>query len=116
MAEKKKTYRKEDMYPRLAPEDPVSGEVFFDQVLERHNIDLGDPVNQITMHFDSIVDLPFEGHVRCTGFRNGILHLACDNKSWEQLVRLNSSEIKKKIRGVFPEIELKKIFTSVPTT
>ena len=48
MAEKKKTYRKKDMYPRLAPEDPVSGEVFFDQVLERHNIDLGDPesVNQ----------------------------------------------------------------------
>ena len=116
MAEKAKTYRKKDMYPRLSPEDPVSGEVYFDQVLERHNIDLGDPVNQLVMHFTSIVGLPFEGHVRCTGYRNGILYLACDNKSWGQLVHLNSSEIKKKIRGVFPEIELKKIFTRVPTT
>lgn len=116
MTEKVRNYRKKDMYTRLAPEDPVSGEVFFDQVMKRHNIDLSDPVNQLVMHFTTIVDIPFEGHVRCTGCRNGILYLVCDNKSWGQLVQLNSSEIKKKIRGVFPEIELKKIFTSVPTT
>lgn len=116
MAEKTRTGRKKDMYRRLSPEDPVSGEVFFDQVLDRHNIDLNDPVNQMVMHFSSIVDLTFEGHVRCTGYRNGILYLECDNKSWGQLVHLNSSEIRKRISGVYPEIELKKIFTKVPTT
>ena len=105
--------RKKDLYPRLAPEDPVSGELFFDRVLERHNIDLNDPVNQLVMHFTSVVDPSLEGHVRCTGFKDGILYVVCDHPSRATYIRLNSSEMKKKIRGVFPEIDLKKIVTRV---
>lgn len=105
--------KKKDMYKRLAPEDPVSGEVFFDQVLERHNIDLKDPENQLVIHFTSMVDPSLEGHVRCTGFKDGILYLVCDHPSRATYIRLNGSEMKKKIRGVFPEIDLKKIVTRV---
>ena len=104
---------RKDMYRRLAPEDPVSGEVFFDQVLERHNIALRNPENQLVMHFTSIVDPSLEGHVRCTGFKDGILYLVCDHPSRATYIRLNGSEMKKKIRGVFPEIDLKKIVTRV---
>ncbi len=104
------------MYPRLSPEDPVGGKVYFDQVLERHHIDLNDPVNQMVMHFRSIAGLPQECNVRCTGYRNGMLYLVCDNRSWAHFIHLNSSEIKKRIRAVFPEIEVKKIFTRDVTT
>ena len=104
---------RKDMYRRLAPEDPVSGVVFFDQVLERHNIDLRNPENQLVMHFTSIVDPSLEGHVRCTGFKDGILYLVFDHPSRATYIRLNGSEMKKKIRGVFPEIDLKKIVTRV---
>ena len=108
--------RKKDNYQRLSPEEPVSGKIFFDQVLERHNIDLNDPANQLTMHFTDMLDPSLRDHVRCTGFRDGVLYLVCDHPSRASYIRLNSREIKKTISGVFPEIDLKKIVTRTVTT
>ena len=82
--------RKKDNYQRLAPEDPVSGKIFFDQVLERHNIDLTDPSNQLTMHFNELLEPSLRDHVRCTGFRDGVLYLECDHPSRASYIRLNS--------------------------
>ena len=108
--------RRKDNYQRLSPENPVSGKVFFDQVLERHNIDLKDPANQLMMHITDMMESSLKGHVRCTGFKDGVIYLVCDHPSRASYIRLNSREIKKTISGVFPELDLKKIVTRVVTT
>ncbi len=112
--DKKKVSRiKKDNYHRLEPEDPVSGEVFFDQVLDRFDIDLKNPSNQIIIHWKDIVDPSISEHSRPYKYKDGVLYLSCDNQSRASYIRLNSREIIKSIRSVFPEIDLKKILTRI---
>ena len=108
--------RRKDNYQRLSPEDPVSGKIFFDQVLDRHSIDLKDPSNQLVIHFNEIMDSSLKDHVRCTGYKDGVVYLVADHPSRASYIRLNSREIKKTISSVFPELDLKKIVTRVVTT
>ena len=104
-----------DKYDALANEDPVSGEVFLNQVLDRFNIDLNDPVNQIIIRWKDIAGEDIAKHTRCERISDGVLYLACDHPSRASYIRLNSSEIIKRITGVFPEVDLKKIVTHVKT-
>ena len=48
-------------------------------------------------------------------YKDGVLYLICDHPSRASYIRMNSSEIIKKITGVFPELDLKKIVTRVKT-
>ena len=107
--------KKTDNYQALANEDPVSGTVFLDQVLDRFNIDLKDPVNQIMVKWKDIVGDAIAQHSRCERFSDGVLYLICDHPSRASYIRMNSSELIKRIRGVFPEVDLKKIVTRVKT-
>ena len=107
--------KKTDNYQALANEDPVSGAVFLDQVLGRFNIDLKDPVNQIMVKWKDIVGDAIAQHSRCERFSDGVLYLICDHPSRASYIRMNSSELIKRIRGVFPEVDLKKIVTRVKT-
>ena len=106
-------FKKRDNYNALANEDPVSGEVFLNQVLDRFNIDLKDPVTQLIVRWKDIVGTQMAEHTSCERYCDGVLHLICDHPSRATQVRMNSSEIIKIIRGVFPEIDLKKIVTRV---
>ena len=107
--------KKTDNYQALANEDPVSGTVFLDQVLDRFNINLKDPVNQIMVKWKDIVGDAIAQHSRCERFSDGVLYLICDHPSRASYIRMNSSELIKRIRGVFPEVDLKKIVTRVKT-
>ena len=105
--------RKKDNYETLANEDPIGGDVFLDQVLDRFNINLKDPVNQIILRWKDIVGESIAEHTRCERYSDGVLYLACDHPSRASYIRMNSSEIIKTVRGVFPEVDLKKIVTRV---
>ncbi len=105
--------RKRDNYNRLEPEDPMSGSVYFDQVLERFDIDLGNPSNQIFIHWSELVDPAIAEHSRPQKLKDGVLYLICDHPSRASYIRLNSREIVKSIKGVYPEVDLKKIVTRV---
>jgi len=108
-------FKKRDNYEALAKEDPVSGKVFIDQVLDRFDIDLSDPINRIMISWKDIVGPAIAEHSRCEKYKNGILYLICDHPSRASYIRMNSSEIVKKIKGVFPEVDLKKIVTRTRT-
>ena len=111
----KTDYKKKDNYRALAAEDPVSGEVFLDQVLDRFNIDLKDPINQIVIRWNDFAGSAIAEHAVCERYKDGVLYLRCDHPSRASYIRMNSSEIIKKITGVFPELDLKKIVTRVKT-
>ena len=104
---------KKDNYEALANEDPVSTAVFLDQIMERFNIDLKDPVNQIMVRWKDIAGEPIAQHTRCEKYADGVLYLICDHPSRASYIRMNSSELIKRIKGVFPEVDLKKIVTRV---
>ncbi|MBR2282491.1 MAG: DUF721 domain-containing protein [Spirochaetales bacterium] len=105
--------RRKDSYERLEPEDPISGSVFFDQVLDRFDIDLADPANQILIHWKDIVDVSISEHSRPQKLKDGVLYIVCDHPSRASYIRLNSTEIVKSIKGVYPEVDLKKIVTRI---
>ena len=89
--------------------------MFLDQVLERFNIDLKDPVNQIMVRWKDFAGRAIAEHAVCERYKDGVLYLICDHPSRASYIRMNSSEIIKKITGVYPEIDLKKIVTRVKT-
>ncbi len=105
--------KKTDNYQALANEDPVSGSVFLDQVMDRFNIDLKDPVNQMMLRWKDIVGEQIAQHTRCERFSDGVLYLICDHPSRASYIRMNRSELIKRVTGVFPEVDLKKIVTRV---
>ena len=105
--------RKKDSYKPLASEDPVVGSVFMDQVLDRFNINLDKPENQVIIHWSSIVGKETAEHARCEKIEKGVLYVACDHPSRAARIRLESREILKNISGVFPEINLSKIVTYI---
>ncbi|MBQ7643600.1 MAG: DUF721 domain-containing protein [Spirochaetales bacterium] len=114
MAEKKSVPRyKKDNYKPLANEDPTSSDVFFNQVLDRFHIDLDDVSSQVVVHWKTLVEPAVADHSKCEKIKDGVLYLTCDHPSRASYIRLNSREIIKSIRSVFPEIELKKIITRV---
>ncbi|MBR6085125.1 MAG: DUF721 domain-containing protein [Spirochaetales bacterium] len=114
MADKKIVPKyKKDNYTPLANEDPTSSKVFFDQVLGRFHIDLDDVSNQVVLNWKSFVEPFMAEHSKCEKIKDGTLYVICDHPSHASYIRLNSKEIMKSIRGVFPEIELKKIVTRV---
>lgn len=104
---------KKDNYNRLEPEDPISGEAYFDQVLDRFDIDLGNPSNQIFIHWNELVDPSVAEHSRPQKLKDGVLYLICDHPSRASYIRLNAREIVKSIKGVYPEVDLKKIVTRI---
>jgi len=108
----KKTNRK-DKYKPLAPEDPVTSQTFIDQVMDRFGIDMSDPVNQMIANWNVIAGEELAQHVRCDRYDNGVLYLVCDHPSRASYVRMNSRELMKRIVGVYPEVDLKKIVTRV---
>ena len=111
----KTDFRKKDNYKAIAGEDPVSGSVFLDQVLERFNIELKDPVNQIMVRWKDFAGPAIAEHSSCERYSEGVLHVVCDHPSRASYIRMNSSEIIKKINGVYPEVDLKKIVTHIRT-
>ena len=114
MAEKKRVPKyKQDNYKPLANEDPVPGKVFFDQVMERFNIDLDDVHSQVILNWKNIVEPVVSEHSRCEKIKDGVLYVTCDHASHASYIRLNAREIIKSVKGVFPELELKKIITRV---
>ncbi len=111
---KKKTpIRKKDNYKRLEPEDPVSGTIFVDQVMDRFDIDLNDPSNLVMIHWKDIVEPNVSDYSKPQKIKDGVLYLVCNHPSRASYIRLNSREILKGIKSVFPEIELKKIVTRI---
>ena len=117
MAEKKRVPKyKQDNYEPLANEDPVSGKVFMDQVLERFHIDFNDVTNQVILNWNTLVEPVVAEHSRCEKIKDGVMTVICDHPSHASYIRLNAREIMKSIKGVFPEIDLKKIITRVKTS
>ena len=114
MAEKKRIPKyKQDNYKPLANEEPISSKVFFDQVMDRFHIDLDDTSSQLILQWGNIVPKVVSEHSKCEKMKDGVLYVTCDHPSHASYIRLNSKEIIKTIKGVFPEIELKKIITRV---
>lgn len=105
--------RQEDIYEILPKEDPVSSQRYLDQILERFDIDLNDPINRIILKWKTIVDPSIAAHSVCQGYKNGTLYIICDHPSRASYIRMNSKELIKTIQSVFPEVELKKIVTRV---
>ena len=114
MAENKSAPKyKQDNYKPLAKEDPSSSKVFFDQVLDRFHIDLDDVLSQVFLNWKNLVDPVVAEHSKCEKIKDGTLYVICDHPTHASYIRLNAKELIKKICGVFPEIELKKIVTRV---
>ena len=114
MAEKNNVPKyKKDNYKPLASEDPTSSKVFFDQVMDRFHIDLDDVSSQVVLNWKTLVDPVVSEHSKCEKLKDGTLYVTCDHPSHASYIRLNAREIMKTIKGVFPEIELKKIITRV---
>ncbi len=114
MAEKKTVPKyKKDNYKPLANEDPTPSKVFFDQVMDRFHIDLDDVCSQVVLQWKNIVEPSVAEHSKCEKIKDGTLYVSCDSQVRASYIRLNSREIIKSIKGVFPEIELKKIITRV---
>ena len=105
--------RKKDNYKPMAPEDPVSGQVFLNQVLDRFNIDLEKPENQIVINWKTLIGEELASHCRCERVEKGIMYVCCDHPSRAARIRLEAREIIKNIRGVYPEINLSKIVTYI---
>ena len=117
MAEKKTVPKyKKDNYKPLAKEDPSSSKVFFDQVMDRFHIDLDDVCSQVVLQWKNIVEPAVAEHSKCEKIKDAVLYVSCDSQVRASYIRLNSREIIKSIKGVFPEIELKKIITRVKTS
>lgn len=106
-------YRKRDNYKRLESEEPLKGKVYFDQVLERFHIDLKDPVNQIVIHWEALVGPDFASYAKCTGIKDKVIYVSCDHPSKAAFVRMQSREVLKKIKGVYPELGLQKLVVRV---
>lgn len=102
-----------DSYKPLSKELPVSGEVFFNQVLERFDINLNDPANQVIMRWEKIAGQELAAHSRCDRIENNILYVSCDHPTRAAYIRLNCREILKNIKSIYPEIDLKKIVTRI---
>lgn len=114
MADKKRVPRyKQDNYEPIAQEDPVSGKVFIDQVMERYDIDLNNVSNQVILNWKTLVEPVVAEYSKCEKIKDGVMTVTCDHPSHASYIRLNAREIMKSIKGVFPEIELKKIITRV---
>ena len=111
MSEVKK--KKGDKYSPLAPEDPMFGNVFIDQVLQRFGIDPTDPSNQLLMRWHDIVGSEISKHTFFEKIEENTLHIACDNPSRASYIKLNGKDILKNIKGVFPELEINKISVRV---
>lgn len=103
--------RNADNYERIAPEDPKTGEIYFNQVLERFDIDLKDPENQLIMNWRKIVGDQMAEHCRCMGVQDKNLYVVCDHPSRASFIRLNAKEMLKNINTIFPELDLRKIIT-----
>ena len=105
--------RKKDNYKPMAPEDPVSGNVFLDQVLDHFDINLEKPETQIVLNWKTLVGEETAAHCRCDRVEKGIIYVCCDHPSRAAGMRLKAGEIIKNIRGVYPEINLSKIVTYI---
>ena len=105
--------RKKDNYKPMAPEDPVSGKLFMDQVLDRFGIDLDKPENQVVINWKALVGEETASHCRCEKIEKGVVYVCCDHPSRAARMRLEAREIIKNIRGVYPEINLSKIVTYI---
>ena len=105
--------RKKDNYSPLAPEDPMFGSIFVDQVLERFGIDPNDPSNQLSMRWHDIVGSEISDHTFFEKMEGKTIYVACDNPSRASYIKLNGKDILKNIKGVFPELEINKISVRV---
>ena len=100
---------KRDLYSPLSPEDPVDGSLFVDQVLMRFGIDPNEPSNQLAMRWHDIVGEEVSKHVFFEKIDGEAVHIACDNPSMASYMKINGNDVIKKIKAVFPELEVKKI-------
>lgn len=113
--DRKSNYRS-DMYAPLSPEDPVDGSLFVDQVLMRFGIDPNEPSNQLAMGWHDIVGEEVAKHVFFEKVDGDAVHIACDNPSRASYMKINGNDVIKKIKTVFPELEVKRIQVRVVPT
>ena len=112
----RKSNYKRDMYAPLSPEDPVYGSLFVDQVLMRFGIDPNEPSNQLAMRWHDIVGEEVAKHVFFEKVDGDAVHIACDNPSRASYMKINGNDVIKKIKTVFPELEVKRIQVRVVPT
>ncbi|MCR5761081.1 MAG: DUF721 domain-containing protein [Sphaerochaetaceae bacterium] len=98
-----------DNYNRLAPEDPVKSNSYFDQVLKRHHIDLDSSESQIKLTWSLIAGETFASVSECEKVSNGTLYIKCKNPSYAASLRMSSRELIKKVNSVFPDLKVTKI-------
>lgn len=109
----KDKYIQKDKYTPIAPEDPVYGNIFVDQVLKRFGINPNEPATQLAMRWNDIIGNEFSKNVFFEKIDNQTVYISCDNPSLASYVKLNGNEIMKKIISVFPELDIKKIVVRV---
>lgn len=98
-----------DNYSRISPEDPTTSKVFFDEVLKRHRIELESSDNQIKLTWKLIAGEAFGSISECEKVSKGVLYLKTHHPAHATNLRMNSSELIKKVSSVYPDLKITKI-------
>lgn len=102
---------KDDREP-LAPEDPVSSEVFIQKILKRFKKTLDSSENQLSANW-SVVLPSMSQLCSFVSLKDGVLTVSCNHPAKASAVRMNKGEIIKNIKGVFPDLDVKSVIVRI---
>lgn len=98
---------------RISPEVPIESGAYIDKVFEKFGIDVNSPEVQLNIRWKDIVGEELSKVIGFEKIAENTLGVVCKSASIASYVRLNSSDIIKKVDSAFPELEIKKISVRV---
>lgn len=94
---------------RSYKDKPVGSGQYLLKILKKYNIDLEKPENILVLKWNLIVGDYYANMCKCTGVKDETLFLLAVNQVYASLIRMNQSEIKKKVNSFLPELNIKKL-------
>jgi hypothetical protein len=108
----KDNYNEQDN-ERIAPDVPIEGGAYIDKIFEKFGIDINSPEIQLNIRWADIVGKELSKVIGFDKITEGTLSVVCKSASIASYVRLNSSDIVKKVNSSFPELGVKKLAVRV---
>ena len=108
-----KSNYKKDENERISPDVPIEGGAYIDKIFEKFGIDISSPEMQLNLRWADIVGQDLSKSIGFDKVKDGVLSVVCKSASIASYVRLNSTDIIKKVDSVFPELEVKKLLVRV---
>lgn len=93
----------------LCPEDSVASTYFLEKIMEKYKINLNAPENLLAVQWENILGSTFSNTCSFHSLKDGVLTVLCSHSAQAAGVRMNKNEIIKKIKSVFPELDIRKI-------